>query len=68
MPDTTETVDTDLNGIVHYNVPVIVEIRDGDIWSVRVMDEVVTLDPSEDTTDPLVEAAESNEWPSWEFG
>lgn len=65
-----EPVDTE-NGLVWYTVPVCVEVRDGEVWSVSVCDEQVTLDEDQPTASPEVVAiADNNDkaWPHWSFG
>jgi hypothetical protein len=61
-----------------YLCPVVVTIRDGEVWSVRVMDEAprltgVTCDQCGITLGrippaPVRRVLDDSEWPAWEFG
>lgn len=73
------------NGRVTYRTLVVAEIRDGEIWSVKVADEDLLLedvycdecgqcigladaDRAARLASPLLTAAETDTWPSWQLG
>lgn len=63
---------------VRYQVPVLVEVEEGQVVSVRVDDESIAgPDGTIDTDRPSIEApelaseirvAESTDWPAWQIG
>jgi hypothetical protein len=71
---------TDLTA--EYSCPVLVTLRDGEVWSVRVMDEAmgplrrVTCDacgwpihrPGRPVPSPVGRVLDNDTWPVWEIG